>query len=338
MYYAVGTQSIKSTYYGRGRTLERIDGVFPTQTMHLHRRLIDWHRKRQIPVRDADKASSLSAYLIDPKFLKKGGVTRSKDIPVTYVPSNIRVYQYSQITRDAPTSQYVSAGPLSVAAQQIWRNLNTATAALGAELSARYRTLITPNSNTHYAVGSGVSPRWKQQIKLFSAAILTGGLLVAAVALDSNKAANPSPVSAHPKPTTSQASAATNSDTQRSRAVTPPANSNQASQAATSNTLFTEQQTQARMDTQPQNPADAIVAPLANNPVAGTIINPLPDNITIPPTTPTEPIPSTPETQPLNNVIEPITDTINDVLSTQITVNVPLTGDNTGEQLIEISP
>ena len=335
MYYAVGTQSIKSTYYGRGRPIERIDGVFPTQTMRLHRRLIDWHRKRQIPVRDADKASSLSAYLIDPKFLKKGGVTRSKDIPVTYVPSNIRVYQYSQITRDAPASQYVSAGPLSIAAQQIWQNLNTATAALGAELSARYRTLITPNTNTHYVVGSGVSPRWKQQLKLFSAAILTGGLLVAAVALDSNKSANPSPVSAHPKTTTSQASAATDSGTQHSRAVTPPTHNSQSRSAASSD-AFTEQQTQAAMETQKQNQVEAVTHSVAN-PVTNTIVDALPDSITTPPTTVTEPIPSTPESEPLGPIINPVTDTVNDVLSTQITVNLPLTSNETDQQLIEIS-
>jgi hypothetical protein len=328
MYYAVGTQSMNPNYYGRGRKLEQTDGIFPTETMRLHRRIIDWHRKRRIPVKGTPDPTTLSSYLIDPKFLKEK--TKSKDIPVTHIPSNIPVYQYSQITYDAPRVEYVDSGPLSIAMQGVGHMLGTVSTALGAELYARYYSLITPHSATHYGVERGASPLWRQRLKMFSAAILSGGLLIAALTLDGGKSVKPSPVSANSDPTaSSQTEAGTNTDSSRSRTVTDPSNKSQAT--APMPYASSAHSTQSTVGvTQNSSPGAPVTS--SNTPIGETT----PSTVITPPVV-IEPIPSNPITEPLSPVLEPVTDVVNDVLATQITVNVPLTGGDSNQPLIELS-
>jgi hypothetical protein len=327
MNYAAGAQ------FNTNRRLTRIDSVFPTDTMRLHHRIIDWHRKKNIPVRDADNAVNLSAYLIDPKYLGDSSVTAPKDIPVTHIPSNLPIYQYSRITRNLDTQNYASSGPLSVAASKAVHTVRLGFGAFTTDLMARYRAFKVHNPAEHYAVGKGLSKSWKPRMRLFATAIITGGLLVAAVAFTPHKPTTPAPVSAHPNP--AQANSTTTSGTHLKGAASSSQRSSQAS-STTNRPDLSQQADLANTSTSKLSQQQLISNPINTAP---TNITP-PTSITTPPVS-TTPVPTPTTSQPIDDIVtpvlSPVTNTVNDVLSTQITVNVPSLTDQTNEPLVEIT-
>jgi hypothetical protein len=338
MNYAIGAK-LKTTHYKTKRKLTRTDGVFPTETMRLHHRIIDWHRKRHIKVRDADSdtPNNLNAYLIDPQYLAKEKNSPAKDVPVTYIPSNIRVYQYSKITRDRDYGTYATAGPLSIASGRMLNTVTLGVEAFITELLARYRTLKTHVSKSHYDIGSGVLPWWRQRMRFFATALVTGGLLVAAVAFTPDKPTSPIPVSAHSNAVKVDKTTASGSST-KSSMVSSPVNGQPANSTNSANGQANRMpQTTLSTSNQQQIPAQQLVtSPVITSPTTTT-----PSTGVTPTPITTTPVP-TPTTTPtvdsiVDPVIGPVTDTVNDVLSTQVQVNTPsLTGD-ADQPLVEIS-
>lgn len=314
---------INTNYYDTNRKLTGSDGVFPTETMRLHNRIFGWHRKRHIPVVDANARNNLNAYLIDPQYLDESATEQehAKAIPVTHVPSNLPVYQYSKITRNYDSSTFAEAGPLSIAAGRLVHGIKLGFGAFTSDLIARYRAFRTQGTTAHYAIGSGVSPWWKQRIRLFATAVITGGLLIAAIAFTPDNTTKPRPVSAELNPAVTDKTTPSNTST-KSSMISSPAN-NQTS-ATTPNHASVSQHPLLSTPTQPKLSAQQLVTSPTNS-ATTTPTAPITSTTQTVPTAPL-PAPSTPSPT-INNltdpILTPVTNTVNDVLSTQITVTTP---------------
>lgn len=325
MYYAAET-SIKEYYYKNNRRMVRTDGVFPTATMRLHQRIVGWHRKRRIPVRDADKPNTLSSYLIDPKYLENGeAIAPIKELPQIQPKASIPVYQYSRVTHDAALPAPRFSSPFTQSTTQVFKIIGVSVSAFVAELATRYHTFISPKQSSRYTVNHGLAPWWKQRLKFISAALLSGGLLVAAVALNDSGSTKPVPVRANPGPHTAQA--ASNSKTEQS-AVTP-TSTGSTSQTGTSTSsqtplLYTPYRTTPVANNQlppVSNTINSVVAPAPFIPSSGLSSSPAPST-TAPTPEPTQSQPTV--TSVIDPVLTPVTNTVNDTLSTLPSIPSPL--------------
>lgn len=326
MYYAAES-NIKSPLYNRNRKLKRTDGIFPTTTMLLHERIVGWHRKRRIPVRDADKSSSLNSYLIDPKYLENGEVTLPEQPRDTEkVDPHIPVHQYSKLTRTFEHNSPNLSGPLRNTTRRITAALAAGMAALTAEVSTRYRSLISPKPTTHYAVDKGVLPWWRHRLKVFGTALLTGGLIVAAATISPSPTSKPTPVSANPASSSSQ-KISTN-DVAHASSIPSPNNGQQNSSGTSASST--------QVSTSNQQSVSTSAGQVINNSLVGGSGGSTP-TVTTPPIT-SNPDPVTiPPTQPLDPIVSPVIDVVNNVLSTQVSVNVPSLTTTQTQPLVEIS-
>lgn len=315
MNYAAGT-TVKENFYKPNRPLARTDGVFPTATMRLHQRIVGWHRKRRIPVYDADKSNTLNAYLIDPKYLENGEViTPPKEIPDVQAKPNIPVYQYSKITHDSARRKSNLIVQIAEAGRTLRKYFAAGVSAFVADIAARYHSFTSPTHSSIYTINSGLSPWWKQRLKVFTAALLSGGLIVAAAAIDGSVTNNPLPVSANPKPTTAQS--VTSSQPQKNTIITPPTGSANQTSGTRSQSSSTQQNAPSAAPVVNAQPNSTATVP--TGPASAT---------TSPTTTSSSQTPSSSTQQSSSSVLDPvltpITNTVNSIPSTQITVTSPL--------------
>lgn len=336
MYYAAES-NIKPHIYNGNRKLRRTDGIFPTTTMLLHERIVGWHRKRRIPVRYVDKTNNLNSYLIDPKYLDNGEVVLPKELPepVTKSVPRVPIYQYSKITRDSGQLGYAESGPLTQVMSRLFSAIGLGITAMSTELSARYQAWKKPKPTTHYAVNEGVLPWWKHRIKVFTAALLTGGLIVAAATIDTTTSLKPTPVSANPSTDTSQK---ITSETPAHASSVPVANpSGQIGTSPSSSTAAQTSLPATPTSTLPyQQPVTASTSQTTQQTTTNTATSPTATSTPTTTTSPT-PAPSTPITQPLAPIIDPVTGLTNNVLSSQITVNAPVSTSVTAQPLVQLS-
>jgi hypothetical protein len=322
MYQANGT-SIKYNFYHDNRQMHRTEGVFPTRTMRLHQRLVGWHRKRRIPVRDADKPSTLNAYLIDPKYLENGEVvTPIKENPQPPQRTSIPVYQYSRITRDGALAAPKLITQLAHGTEHIQSKVFLWLGAFGSELKSRYQALILHRPHTQYEVSKGTLPWWRRKITMFAMVTVISAALVGLAMIGPEDTGLTQPVSGNPHTTQSV-------DNSVRESVVP--SSTTSSTADTSKPSGEPSYIQQSNDTSvPQASITQQSTGITNT--GGSITNPVVGSSTSPST----PSASTPApapagtTQPTN----PLTDTVNGLLSTQINVTVPLT--NNSDPLIQI--
>jgi hypothetical protein len=317
MYQANGTSINNNFYrYRENRQMHRTEGVFPTRTMRLHKRLVGWHRKRRIPVRDADKPSTLSAYLIDPKYLENGEViTPSKESPQSQRNVPIPVYQYSRITHDGVLASPTIATKLIQNTERLQNNILLWLGALGSELKSRYQALALHRPRTQYEVSKGVLPWWRRKITTFVMVTVTSAVLVGLAMVGPEDSGLTQPVSGNPSNSQSADNPHGAPGQFSSSDTNSPSTTSQSSSEQQPSGTSASQASMAQRSTGTTNPSSP-----TTNPVTGSS----PSTPYTPPTTVTpEPAP-TGTTQPT----DPLTSTVNGLLSTQINVTVPLTKDS----------